>query len=252
VPFYVLGLSPNAARISVRFWLAGTVKEFADRLARHLREISIVGADEQRPLTIRRILFETAREAKDIPPQLSGEVARAILSGGRYPLALLSTVLRRIRADQTMNTCRAAILKACLIRNFDVEVPVSLNKDHPEAAYHMGRLFAALEKTQQDALPGLNKSIKDGYFATASSTPASVLPRLIRLHQHHIEKLDGGLKVNRERLIQEICGHIDRFPPHLPLDQQGLFHIGYYHQRQDFFTKRQGADETPSEEPSHV
>lgn len=244
VPFYILGLSPNSARISVRFWLAGTVGAFADRLARHVRELEITGDKGDEPLTIRRLLRETAREARDIPPQLAGEVARAILSGGHYPETLYSAVLRRIRADRDLNRNRAAILKACLIRNHHQEVPVSLDQEHPESAYQMGRLFAALEKTQQDALPGLNKTIKDGYFTTASATPAAVFPRLIQLHQHHIEKLEGGLKVNREKLIQEICDHIDQFPAHLPLKQQGLFHIGYYHQRHAFFIRKDRDEET--------
>ena len=237
-PFYILGLSPNAARISVRFWLADTIGAFADQLTRHVRNLQIVGDRENEPPTIRRLLLETARDARDIPPQLGGEVTRAVLTGTRYPQMLYTAVLRRVRADHTMNRRRAAILKACLIRNYEKEVSVSLNQDHPDPAYHMGRLFAALEKTQQDALgQQLNRTIKDGYFATASATPAAVFPRLIRMHQHHIEKLEGGLKVSREQKIQEICGHLDRFPTHLPLNKQGLFHIGYYHQRQHFFTK---------------
>ncbi|MEX0887389.1 MAG: type I-C CRISPR-associated protein Cas8c/Csd1 [Phycisphaeraceae bacterium] len=252
--FYILGLSPNAARVSVRFWLSGTVGDFAKRLADHVQNLEMTGARDDRPLTVARMLRETAREAKDIPPQLAGEVGRSILTGAAYPMALMTAVLRRLRADQVMNHPRAATLKACLIHNHQMEVTMALNKDHADAAYHMGRLFAALEKTQQDALPGLNKTIKDGYFATASTTPSAVFPRLIRLHQHHIEKLEGGFKVNRERLIQEVCGHIDQFSAHLSIERQGLFHIGYYHQRQDFFTKRENADpQAPSEEePAHV
>lgn len=115
---------------------------------------------------------------------------------------------------------------------------MSLNKDHPDAAYQMGRLFAAIEKTQEEALPGLNKTIRDGYFGTAAATPGIVFPRLFRLNHHHLVKLAGGHRVNRERLIREICGHMDRFPTHLPLERQGLFYIGYYHQRQDLFTPK--------------
>jgi CRISPR-associated protein Csd1 len=246
-PFYILGLSPNAARISVRFWMPQTTGQLADRLAQHHRDLDIVGLSPDRPLTVRRILAQTAREAKDIPHQLAGALTRSILTARPYPQALFAAILRRLRADTDVNDRRAAVLKACLIRNHDHQEPlVSLNKDHPDAAYHMGRLFATLEKTQQDALPGLNKTIKDGYFSTASATPGAVFPRLLRLHQHHIEKLDGGLKVNREKLMQEVCSHIDQFPMHLPLPQQGLFAVAYYHQRQDFFTPRKqdesGAD----------
>lgn len=254
--FYILGLSPNAARISVRFWLAGTVGQFATRLGQHVRNLAMVGATDDRPLTVRRMMFETAREARDIPPQLAGETVRAVLNAAPYPQSLVAAIIRRIRADQTVCQPRAAILKACLIRNHEMEVPVSLNQDHAEPAYHLGRLFAALEKTQQDGMPGLNRTIKDGYFGSASATPAAVFPKLIRMHQHHVEKLDHGLKIHRERLVQEICSHVDHFPAHLPLTQQGLFSIGYYHQRQDFFMKHDqspSADtETPSEEPSHA
>lgn len=253
-PFYILGLSPNAARISVRFWLSGTVGEFADRLSEHVRNLDMTGGRDEMPLSIRRLLRETAREAKDIPPQLAGEIGRAVLAGSAYPMMLYSAVLRRVRADQTMTHPRAAILKACLIRNYRTEVPVALNKDHPDPAYHLGRLFAGLEKTQEDALPGIKNTIKDGYFSTASATPAAVFPRLIRLHQHHVEKLPTNpTEARRERtrtsrffnsLIQEICSHVEQFPAHLPLQQQGLFQIGYYHQRQDLFTKRESTEAT--------
>jgi CRISPR-associated protein Csd1 len=251
-PFYILGLSPNASRISVRFWLAGAVQQFVERLAQHATDLEMTGArDSDPPLMIRRLIYETmpegtaANREKQIA-QLAGELTRAVLTGTAYPQAIFSGIIRRLRADQTMNHRRAAMLKACIVRNARLagrkkEAPVSLNRDHPDPAYQIGRLFAALEKTQEDALPGLNKTIKNGYFGTASATPCSVFPRLIRLHQHHIEKLDGGLRVNRERLIQEICSRIDRFPAHLPLEQQGMFHIGYYHQRQDFFTSKKGS-----------
>jgi CRISPR-associated protein Csd1 len=240
-PFFILGLSPNASRLNVRYWLAGTVAQFAGRIAEHVQRLEMIGArSEDPPLTIRRLLLETAREPKDIPPQLAGEVARSVLAGLPYPQALFSSVARRVRADSTLNHRRAAILKAYLIRNSKEEVPVALNKDHPDDAYQTGRLFAALEKTQEDATDSkLNSTIKDRFFGAAGATPASVFPRLLRLHQHHLNKLDNeGLRINREKLIGEICGRIARFPAHLALERQGLFYIGYYHQRQDFFTKR--------------
>ena len=125
---------------------------------------------------------------------------------------------------------------------------MSLNIDHPDAAYHLGRLFAALEKTQEDALGrSLNTTIKDRYFGAASATPGSVFPRLIRLSQHHLDKLERPHRIHREKLIQEICSHLESFPPHLPLDKQGLFHIAYYHQRQAFFEKKDEGDSNESE-----
>jgi CRISPR-associated protein Csd1 len=250
-PFYVLGLSPNASRLNVRYWLSGTVGEFAKRLAEHIQDLEITGARPgDPPLVIRHLLAETAREPKDIAPQLAGEVARSVLGGLPYPQALFSAVLRRVRADSTMNYRRAAILKAYLNRNRNEEVTVALNKDHPDEAYQMGRLFAALEKTQEDATDGkLNTTIKDRYFGAASATPASVFPRLMRLHQHHMNKLeDQGLRIHREKLIGEICGRLTHFPAHLPLEKQGLFYIGYYHQRQDFFTKKPGTPEDTTDE----
>ena len=256
VPFYVLGLSPNSSRLAARFWLTGSVAQFADRLAQHFQDLDMVGGKpDDPPLVIRRLLWETAREAKEIPPLLAGALARAVLSGGDYPRALFTTVLRRIRADQTMNHSRAAILRAVLVRRARLarqtkeNVPVSLDIDHPSPAYHIGRLFAALEKTQEDAHGHLNSTIKDRYFSSASATPAFAFARLMRLHQHHLNKMDDkpGLKVNREKLVQEIFSHVTRFPSHLSLDHQGLFFIGYYHQRQDFFTPKHTDTDTTSE-----
>lgn len=245
-PFYVLGLSPNASRINVRFWLTGTVQQFVERLARHVADLEMVGGKAgDPPLVIRRLLLETAREPKDIPPQLAGEIAHSVLAGLPYRQALFSAVVRRIRIDTSLNQRRAAILKAYLVRNKKWEVPVALNKDHPDEAYHLGRLFAALEKTQEDALPGLNRTIKDSYFGAASATPASVFPRLLRLHQHHLNKIENvGGRINREKLVQDICSNVTEFPAHLPLERQGLFYIAYYHQRQAFFTKQVAADAT--------
>ena len=249
VPFYILGLSPNASRLNVRYWLVGTVRQFAERLAKHVERLEMTGArPNDPPLIIRRLLLETVREAKDIAPQLAGEVARAVLGGFPYPQALFNAVVRRIRADSQINHRRAAILKAYLIRNRNEEVPVALNKEHPDEAYQLGRLFAVLEFAQTNALGELNRTVKDAYFSAAAATPASVFPRLLKLHHHHVEKLPTNSDASQrekkrtkgffERLAQEICSHISKFPHHLSLERQGLFYIAYFHQRQDFFTKR--------------
>jgi CRISPR-associated protein Csd1 len=256
-PFYILGLSPNASRLSVRFWLSGAVRQFAERLERHAEDLEMIGARPgDPPLVIRGLVSEimprkmASESQKKYVAHLAGEIARAVLGGLPYPLALLNAVVRRVRSDSTINHPRAAIIKACLVRNRGKEVPVALDKDHADEAYHLGRLFAALEKTQEDATDGkLNSTIKDSYFGAASATPASVFPRLIRLHQHHMNKIENvGRRVNREKLIGEICGHVGRFAAHLPLERQGLFYIGYYHQRQDFFTKKtENSKETTDE-----
>jgi len=247
-PFYVLGLSPNSSRLSVRFWLSGTVRQFAERLARHATDLEMVGArPDDPPLSIRGLIAEampkgmTSDSQKKYVAQLAGDIARSVLGGLPYPQALLNAIVRRVRSDATINHARAAMLKAYLIRNRRMEdVPVALDKDHPDEAYHLGRVFAALEKTQEESSEGkLNSTIKDRYFSAASATPASVFPRLLSLHQHHMNKIENpGRRVNLEKLIGEICSHISRFPAHLPLEKQGLFQIGYYHQRQDFFTKK--------------
>jgi CRISPR-associated protein Csd1 len=259
-PFYVLGLSPNASRLNVRYWMAGTVRQFAERLADHSACLEIVGArQEDPPLVIRRLVAETAREPKDIAPQLAGEVARAVLGGLPYPQTLFSAVIRRIVADSTMNHRRAGILKAYLIRNREKEVPVALVKDHPDEAYQIGRLFAALEKAQEESTDRpLNRTIKDSYFGSAAATPAIVFPRLMKLHNHHVEKLPTSTEEARslrkrpkgyfQRLVGEICGRVTRFPRRLQLEKQGLFYIGYYHQRQDFFTKKPETTEETTDE----
>ena len=164
---------------------------------------------------------------------------RAVLGGGNYPDVLYYAVLRRIRADRQVNYLRAAMLKAYLNRNKDKELSVSLDPVRPEPAYHLGRLFAALEKAQEEALPGINATIKDRYFSSASASPAGVFPRLIRMNQHHVGKIERrDYRLTHEKRIQEIMDRLDGFPAHLNLNDQGLFAVGYYHQRKDIFTKK--------------
>lgn len=256
VPFYILGLSPNAARLSVRFWWQSSVKEIAENVGQHMRDLAITRPPNAPEfLTTFHLLRETAREAKDIPPLLSGGLARSVLMGSAYPLAFYNALLRRIRADQEISYIRASAIKACLNRNSRLglfaplkeEIPMSLESERPEPAYQLGRLFAVLEKIQEEALPSINDTIKDRYFGAASATPASIFPRLIRLDQHHLGKLEKGKRVFREKQIQEICGRLGDFPAHLSLRDQGLFAIGYYHQRQDFFTKKSDRDSSENQ-----
>ena len=131
------------------------------------------------------------------------------------------------------------MIKGYLNRNLNLEVPMSLDSERPDPAYRLGRLFAALEKTQRDALgEKLSTTIRDAFYSSASATPGTVFPRLLRTYQHHLAKLEGGRRVNRERLVQEIMEPLDSLPTHLPLAGQGLFALGYYHQIRDFYTKR--------------
>jgi CRISPR-associated protein Csd1 len=256
-PLFLLGLSANAARLSVRFWLEHTVGDVVGAVGQHFADLEIAPTDRRnRHPAPWQLLRETARESKNISPQLSGSLLRSILMKSAYSQSFLGALLRRMRADRGLPTVRAAAIKACLNRDHRLgrqspltkELPVSLNPDRPEPAYQLGRLFACLEKVQEDALPGINDTIKDRYFSAASTTPATVFPRLIRLSQHHLGKLtQPAFKVNHERRLQEICGRIEGFPPHLAMAEQGAFAIGYYHQRQDLFKKRPTKTTTPPE-----
>ncbi len=242
--FYVLGLAPNAARISVRFWVEATVGEMAERIVQHFRDLDIDRASfDREALPLWLLLASTAIQGKSdrVPPNLAGATTQAILSDAEYPAVLLSAAIRRVRAEQAIPHPRAALIKACLTRHYRMtnrkELAVSLDVERPETAYHLGRLFAALERVQGAAQGNLNASIRDRFFASASSTPATVFPILIRLSRHHLGKLDSSTWANK--LVGEIMDRIEAFPLRLPLQEQGLFAIGYYHQQQSHFKAKE-------------
>lgn len=227
--FYILGLSLNKARLALRFWHVCSVNELMGRLLDHFSNLGMEHSDKDIPFPgVWHLLKETARETKDISPILGGALTRAILTGARYPQNLYQGVMGRIRADHQVNYLRASILKAVLQRNHKKEVPMSLDAERREVSYLLGRLFAVLEKTQTDAV-NVKATIKDRFFSAASATPASVFPRLIRLSQHHIEKAEYGYISDRR--IAGIMDHIKGFPAHMNLQDQGLFAIAYYHQK---------------------
>ncbi|MEJ1297009.1 MAG: type I-C CRISPR-associated protein Cas8c/Csd1 [Candidatus Sedimenticola sp. (ex Thyasira tokunagai)] len=244
-PIYLLGLAPNAARLSVRFWHTDTLGHFIDCLKSHYDDLHIIpqfGAGSKRPdpefPPAWMLLRETARESKDISPLLAGALMRATLNGTPYPDTLAGAVIRRIRADRQINYCRAATLKAWLTRlnRNKGGIPVSLDTERTEPAYRLGRLFATLEKTQEEAQPRINATIRDCFYSAASATPSIIFPRLLRTYQHHLGKLHPGAKVNREKLVQEIVDELETMPAHLNLEAQALFAIGYYHQRKALFS----------------
>ena len=207
------------------------------------------GPKDHARLPLWLLLAQTARESKEVSPLLGGALLRSILTATPYPESFLQALIRRNRAERDIRHPRAAAIKAVLIRNYQQEITMSLNPDHPKPAYQLGRLFAALEKNQQDALPGINATVKDRFFGAASATPGAVFPRLIRLGQHHIAKLEDSLKkVNAEKQVQEIMGRIESFPGHLDLVAQGMFALGYYHQHQDFSTKKDKEQAQPAED----
>ena len=240
--FYVLGLAPNAARIAVRFWHCKTVKELAGNIRRHFKDIDIVHAPhEPDTLSLFRLLISTATlgKAENIPPNLGGEVMRALIDGLPYPQTLLAGAVRRIRAERGVTYPRAAIIKACINRQLGKEeLKVSLDENKLDPAYRSGRLFAALERAQERASPNINATIRERYYGAASSTPMMVFPTLLKLKNHHIAKLDNkGEATNLEKLFGQIIDGITDFPAQLGLKDQCQFAIGYYHQRQAFFTK---------------
>ena len=260
VRFFVLGLAPNAARLSMRFYLEDDFGAIAERFLAHVARMRIEPPPRDDRPSIWRLLVETAvqRKSENVPPILAGEWLRAILTGASYPLTLLSTLLMRLRADHDVNGLRAAVLKAVLIRNFAMEVPVSLDVENRDLGYLLGRLFAAYEYAQTQALGGrVNATIRDQYYGTASATPRAVFPLLQRKATHHLSRLrkdKPGLAVNLDRRIGEIFELADPellFVPTLSAQHQALFAIGYYHQRNELYRRKdepRGEVATPPQE----
>lgn len=263
--FYVLGLAPNAARIAVRFWHVATVGALAGHIRQHFEDLRVVQPQYvSKPfLSVKSLLIAISPlgDLDKLPPNLAGDFMKAILDGAAYPQTLLPAVLRRIHAEQAMKDrktgkhkehvtyARAALIKACLnreIRTFnptqEMEITMSFDDSNTNIGYRLGSLFAVLEKIQEDVSPGLNTTIRDTYFGSASSTPAAVFPTLMRRSQNHMTKLrkeKPGLYVIRDKQIQAIHGAgVDGkigYPSVLSLSDQGRFVIGYYQQRQEFF-----------------
>ena len=250
--FYLLGISPNAARLSVRFFFRSSFGEIVGNLKQHYDDIRIVPDHRSRRelIPLWALLRETVNQKasdKSPLPQLAGDVMKSMLNGGRYPETLMNQTLLRIRAEHDITHGKAAIVKAYLIRNTTtlperesiMEVTkVSLNEESSYTPYVLGRLFAVLEGTQQAGNPGLNATIKDRFFNSACATPAAVFPILLKLSNSHLRKLDGGKAVYWSRQIGALTDRLgDGFPAHLSLQEQGSFILGYYHQTQKRFEK---------------
>lgn len=261
--FYILGLSPNNARVSIRFFHRDTFGNFMKNLAQHHKDLDLEGG--RFPfIPIWIILEETTikNSSKDKPtPLLSGRIMEAIIKGNKYPDDLYTAMLRRIRAEQddrerktySINHTRVAVIKAYLTRKARIDrneelkevLKVSLNEETTDTAYRLGRLFALLERTQENALGDINATIKDRYFPTASATPRIVFPTLLKLNVHHLAKLDSKGKW-LEIEIGKVLDEIQSFPSHLNMEDQGLFILGYYHQRQSFFKKKEVRELEPA------
>ena len=262
--FFLLGLSPNASRISVRLWVEADAAELQHRLGQHLRDIALAGNRNDEILTLRRIVRATGQAERDqkgkfkgfktekVSPKLAGDLARSVLTG-----RCLSTVSAfhhvapypQRRRGGSPPSARAAAIKACLVRNSrlrgnPLEVSTMLDPNSTDPAYCCGRAFALLEVIQKDSAgDGLNRTIKDSYFSSASTTPSLVFPRLCRLSQHHLAKLDTGHRIHREKQLGEVLNKLTVFPRLLSLEDQGKFVLGYFHQTKDIYTSKKDKEE---------
>jgi CRISPR-associated protein Csd1 len=262
--FYILGLSPNASRLSVRFWYINNVEDICKKIGQHFKDLSIAKNYDNEPEFpgMWHLLHELApqREIDKLSPLLAGLFMKAILTGERYPSNLLSIIINRIRAEQSLKNkatgkpvesityLRASMIKAYLVRNNRIKnsnkkevISMALDKEEKNIGYRLGRLFAILEKAQKDAIPGANTTIKDRYYGSASATPAVIFPQLLSLAQHHIQKSDFGVNIDKQ--IENVLQDIQKFPSHLSLEDQGIFALGYYHQKQDFYKKSEKKEE---------
>lgn len=252
-PFYILGLAPNAARLSVRFFLRNSFGGFLKNVQKHYERLDIVkpAFDKFDTLPLWKLLGETVNQNskdKTSSPNMTGAVLRAILMNEPYPATLLHGALLRIRAEQEVTRGRAAIIKAYYLKRPQPDIPkevltVSLNPKSTNIPYTLGRLFSVLEAIQSSANPGINATIKDRYFNAASATPGHIFPILLNLSQKHLRKLEGGLRVYYEKQIAELTGVLsETFPSRLNLPQQGAFQLGYYHQTQKRYEKKEESE----------
>lgn len=277
--FYVLGLAPNVSRVSVRFFHRDPFIKFVERIIAHYKDLEIEREFDTQParIPVWQIVNETVpRKSRDkkASPLMAGALMRAILNDTPYPAALFNAIINRVRADsddtahgiRKINYLRAAVIKAYLTRKYrhwknpkiEEVLCMSLNEQSTYPAYLMGRLFAVLERAQEAAIPNANATIKDRFFSSACASPVTVFPRLLRLSQHHLAKLSTGQKIWYERLLGQIMDRLEAdaqpFPAHLPLDDQGAFVLGYYHQRSAFFKPRTdtaAADKSSDNNDSH-
>lgn len=251
--FYVLALSPNSARISIRFWKVGTIGEFSESLGQWFEDLQIEGVDHFGLPILKNLLRSMAmlNDEKNLPPNIAGDLAKAVLANQPLPKIIIHSVVRRLRAEQggakysSDDYYRVCLIKAHInreqraLKKPNKEITVGLNVEEDRIGYRLGRLFAVLEKLQKDAQGETNTTIADRYYSSASCTPVSVFGTLMRMHKNHLKKLPK-VKYQRavENKIAEIMEKIPNFPPNLNLEGQGLFAIGYYHQKQALYTKK--------------
>ena len=263
-PFYILGLSPNAARLSVRFFLRNSFGEILKCIDKHQEQMSICKADwEKEIIPLKWILKETANSHSTdsaASPLLAGALFRSIFTDGLYPAAVFQNIMLRIFADRDevtskgttikkINYVKAAFIKAYLLRNhkqrWEEKLTMSVNENCNEIPYVLGRLFSVLESVQSKANPGIKATIKDRYFNSACATPSSIYPILIKLSNAHLGKIEGGLQIYYSKKIQELLSkiampnHGTPLPNRLALEEQGAFILGYYQETQARFTSKE-------------
>lgn len=248
--FYILGISPNAARLAVRFFYCDSFGNIVKNIKAHYDRLEIVRpSDDKFPiLPLWKLLSATVNpNAKDKTPNaaMAGAVARAVFSGGRYPASLLECTFLRIKAERSITRERAAIIKAYYLRNPNEKCPkevltVSLNENSKNIPYTLGRLFSVYEEIQQAANPGINTTIKDRYFGSAAAMPATVFPILSNLAQKHLRKLSDAQRIYLDKKVMTLKSVLgEQYPAHMSLPEQGSFDLGYYHQTQDRYTKKE-------------
>jgi len=250
--FYILGLSPNNARLAVRFWYVDSFGEFITKIARHYLDMEIIRNEFGSPyVSPYQLMLETIPKSADrkedwkkVSPIFSGLLMRSILNETVYPVQMYNAILSRVKVERSINYARAGFIKAYLLRQSrtgsstlkEELITVNLHEENPDVPYRLGRLFAVLEKVQSETNKNMGSTINSKYFSSASTTPSVVFPVLLKLAQHHIAKSDWGFKTNQS--IEEILSGVDAFPEYLTLEEQGMFMIGYYHQRKAHYRKK--------------
>lgn len=247
--FYILGLAPNAARLSVRFFLQNSFGDFMRNMEAHYQRLQIVkpSFEKYETIPVGWLLAETVNQKsknKAASPQLAGDLLRSILTGAPYPATLLNAVELRIRAESNVNYRKAAIIKAYYSRNKTDKCPeevlqVALNESSTSIPYNLGRLFSILEQIQEAANPGINTTIRDKYFNSAAATPSRIFTILNNLSEKHLRKLDAGKRIWLEKQRLAITEKLpERLPDRMGLPEQGAFQLGYYHQTQKRYEKK--------------
>ena len=249
-PFYILGLSPNSGRISIRFFLEKSFGEVVKNISKHYEDLKIIKPEfnkfEYIPLwQILRATVSSKSKDKSASPLMSGAVVRAIMTGTDYPVSLFQNTILRIKAEQSITYEKAAIIKAYLTRNKGRENLMALDENSNDRNYVLGRIFSVFEAIQYAANPGINSTIKDKYFNSACANPDHIFPILQKLSVHHLKKLEKGAKIYFDKQLTNLMNKLEltekKFSP-LTLEEQGIFILGYYHQTQERY-KSKGAKE---------